>query len=520
MNKGNRVTKSPTQQLASYLEVARSKAKGQVVKSSDIDRVVRERLTAAGYLSKVMNGWYLLSKPTGVGTSTLWYSNYWSFIKEYMQDRFGQDYCLTPESSLEVHAGSNIISRQITIITKKASNENIELLHGTSILLYQDERNFPTTMTQKNGLNIIPLSDALCRVAPKYYLTNTLNMEICLRLIGSPAEISRILLETNSAASANRILGAYKALKEDAFVNQIEKDLLAAGYSINIINPFEEKKLFLSSSGRIASPYSGRIAAMWAKMRKDVLQIFPKEPGLPNAKKILSIIEQLYKEDSYHSLSIEGYHVTPELIEKIQEGKWSPELDMNDGRQKDALAAKGYYGAFQQVMVSSAKVLKGDSSGKVFYDDLQNWYRELFKPAVQAGILEANQLAGYRNLPVYISGARHVPPPAGAVLDSMKTLENLLQDETSAAVRAVLGHFIFVFIHPYMDGNGRIGRFILNLMLISGGYNWTVIRVSERNRYMETLEVASVDGDIRPFAEFALSEMKYWKLQSSKLSKR
>ena len=125
------------------------------------------------------------------------------------------------------------------------------------------------------------------------------------------------------------------------------------------------------------------------------------------------------------------------------------------------------------------------------------------------GILKAGDLAGYRNHQVYISGARHVPPPAEAVLDSMKTLEKLLLEEKSAAVRAILGHFIFVFIHPYMDGNGRIGRFILNLMLVSGGYNWTVIRVSERNRYMAALESASVDGNIVPFTEFVLSSGLY-----------
>ena len=133
---------SPNKQLASYLVTARSRAKGQVLRSSDLRRVVRERLTAAGYLFKVMNGWYLLAKPTGEGSTTLWYSNYWNFIREYLKERFGQDYCLTPESSLDLHAGSNLISRQITVITKKASNETVELLHDTSVFLYQDEKNF------------------------------------------------------------------------------------------------------------------------------------------------------------------------------------------------------------------------------------------------------------------------------------------------------------------------------------------------------------------------------------------
>lgn len=517
MNTVKATINNPNKQLAAYLEAARSKAKGQVIRSSDLDRVVRERLTTAGYLSKVMNGWYLLSKPTGAGTTTLWFSNYWDFIREYLNERFGQDYCLTPESSLDLHAGSNIISRQVTVITKKASNETIELLHNTSILLYQDKKNFPTIVVQKNGLNMIPLADSICRASPNYFLTNTLNMEICLKLIGSPAEISRVLLESKAASAANRIIGAFISLNDQTTASQIEKDLVAAGYSISPVNAFEERKLFLSARERIVSPYAGRIAAMWARMREEILKVFPPEPGLVNTKKTLSIIEQLYKEDSYHSLSIEGYHVTPELIEKIQEGKWSPELDASNGKQKDALAAKGYHEAFQQVLSSVSKVLTSENSGKVFNDDIQNWYRELFKPVVQAGILEAIQLAGYRNHQVYISGARHVPPPADAVLDSMKTLEKLLSEEESAAVRAVLGHFIFVFIHPYMDGNGRMGRFILNLMLVSGGFNWTVIRVSERKKYMEALEAASVEGNIKPFAEFVLSEMTYWSERTAKL---
>jgi Fic family protein len=81
----------------------------------------------------------------------------------------------------------------------------------------------------------------------------------------------------------------------------------------------------------------------------------------------------------------------------------------------------------------------------------------------------------------------------------MPELIALLEDESSAAVRAVLGHFMFVFIHPYIDGNGRVGRFLMNTMLASGGYPWTVIHMEQRLEYMAALEAASSQGDIRPF---------------------
>ncbi|SHM62742.1 Fic family protein [Flavobacterium xinjiangense] len=84
----------------------------------------------------------------------------------------------------------------------------------------------------------------------------------------------------------------------------------------------------------------------------------------------------------------------------------------------------------------------------------------------------------------------------------MHILFQLLEQETEAAVRAVLGHFTFVFIHPDMDGNGRMGRFLMNTILASGGYPWTVIPVEKRAEYMQALEQASSHQDISPFSKF------------------
>jgi Fic family protein len=83
----------------------------------------------------------------------------------------------------------------------------------------------------------------------------------------------------------------------------------------------------------------------------------------------------------------------------------------------------------------------------------------------------------------------------------MPALFDLLEHEEEASVRVVLGHFMFVYIHPYMDGNGRIGRFLMNLMLASGGYPWTIVPLERRTDYMAALESASVGGDIKPFAK-------------------
>jgi Fic family protein len=78
----------------------------------------------------------------------------------------------------------------------------------------------------------------------------------------------------------------------------------------------------------------------------------------------------------------------------------------------------------------------------------------------------------------------------------------LLKDEPESSVRVVLGHFVFVYIHPYMDGNGRMGRFLMNVMLAGGGYPWVIIPMDKRDGYMAALESASVEQDIAPFAMF------------------
>jgi len=84
----------------------------------------------------------------------------------------------------------------------------------------------------------------------------------------------------------------------------------------------------------------------------------------------------------------------------------------------------------------------------------------------------------------------------------MPVIFELLEEETEPSVRAVLGHSIFFFIHPCMDGNGRIGRFLMNAMLASGGYLWTIRPVERRDEYMQALEQASIGQDITSFASF------------------
>ncbi len=171
------------------------------------------------------------------------------------------------------------------------------------------------------------------------------------------------------------------------------------------------------------------------------------------------------------------------------------------------MAAKGYLAAFRLVEKSVRRVLSGEKAGRVVRKDYQDWYRALFSESVRAGLLEAYHLAGHRNAPVLIRASRHVPPPHAAVNDAMAALLDSLESEQEPIVRALLGHWLFGFIHPYMDGNGRIARFLMNVMMASGGYPWTIVRSTRRKAYLDALEAASAKQNILPFANFVREEM-------------
>ena len=237
-------------------------------------------------------------------------------------------------------------------------------------------------------------------------------------------------------------------------------------------------------------------------MTTPVTDGFPRPPDCPaDIDLLLARIEDVYLTDAYHSLSIEGYHVSPTLIDRVRRGGWNPD-NPADRVHRDALAARGYWQAYQAVRNSVRRAVAGEPPGAVAEADHRTWYRELFAPSVAAGIIQPADLTGYRNAPVYIQSSMHVPPSPPAVRDAMPALFDLLREETNPAVRAVLGHFLFVYVHPYPDGNGRIGRLLMNLMLTAAGYPWTVIPVERRDTYMAALEAASVRQDIGPFTHF------------------
>jgi len=496
---------TPQEKLASSLEALKQlqDKSGMIVRSDDLSRTHRERLVENGFLHEVMRGWYIATSPSDrPGDTTPWYASYWDFAARYLTDRFGDDWCLGPEASLSLHAGSWAVPPQLLVRAPRGSNKPIALPHNTSIYDMRVDLPDAADMQVENGVRFYTAPAALIAAAPAIFEQQPLNLRVVLAGQQNASALLAKLLEGGHSIIAGRLAGAFRNIGRDRIADDILKTMSSAGYTVRETDPFQAR-LAIDLPKRELSPAATRIRLLWHKLREGVIDAFPKSPGLSNdADAYLARIDDAFVTDAYHSLSIEGYRVSPELIERVRSGDWNPDNIAKDREQQDALAARGYWQAFQEVKKSVSAVLKNENPGEVADNDHGNWYRELFGASVAAGIIKAADLAGYRNDRVFIRNSMHTPLAPRAVTDAMTVFFELLTDETDPAVRVVLGHFVFVYIHPYMDGNGRMGRFLMNLMLAAGGYPWTVVPVERRRDYMAALEQASVQEDIVPFAQF------------------
>ena len=495
---------TPQAKLADSLGVLKTlQDKGIVaVRASDLKRTHLERLTKNGFLQLVMKGWYIPSSPHDArGETTAWFASFWDFCASYLTERFGSDWCIAPEQSLSLHAGNETVPPQLLVRAPKGSNKPTNLLHGTSLFDVRAAMPEAKDIVELGNLRLFSAARALIEVGENYFRQKSTDARTVLALFPDASEVLAHLLDGGHSVIAGRLAGAFRNIGRDRIADEIIKSMEAAGYTVRESDPFETR-LDLTLPKRETSPYAGRIRLMWQTMRESVIENFPSNPGLPNdIDAYLKRVEDSYVTDAYHSLSIEGYRVSPELIERVRSGDWNPDSD-EDRKHRDAMAAHGYHLAFQAVKKSVAAVLKNENPGTVADRDHGDWYRELFTSSVNAGIIKAADLAGYRSDRVFIRHSSHVPLAPPAVRDAMPVFFELLGGRIDPAVRVVLGHFVFVYIHPYMDGNGRMGRFLMNVMLAGGGYPWTIVPVERRDDYMAALEEASAKQNIVPFATF------------------
>lgn len=161
------------------------------------------------------------------------------------------------------------------------------------------------------------------------------------------------------------------------------------------------------------------------------------------------------------------------------------------------MAVQGYTIAYGQVL---ERARRRDLIDAELILDL---YEALFRPSVDAGITDTAALRGWRTGTVGLRGWRYVPPNPKKIPDLIAGLERFAaRVGLDPVTRALLVHLEFVTIHPFLDGNGRLGRLLMNYALLAAGLPWVTIRNDERIPFFRAIERAQVDAEAASFVEF------------------
>ena len=192
--------------------------------------------------------------------------------------------------------------------------------------------------------------------------------------------------------------------------------------------------------------------------------------------------EEFLIEYTYNSNAIEGNTLTLQETALVLEG-----VTIDKKPLKDHLEAVGHRDAFLYVL----ELVRNKTPISDF----------VIKQIHTLVLMDRPEDRGvYRRIPVRIMGAFHEPTDPVLVPEQM---EKLVKDfaankKIHPIEKAALFHLKFEGIHPFVDGNGRTGRLILNLMLMQAGYPPINVKYSDRKRYYEVFDSFYRDGDASP----------------------
>ncbi|AOJ84017.1 cell filamentation protein Fic [Burkholderia savannae] len=223
---------------------------------------------------------------------------------------------------------------------------------------------------------------------------------------------------------------------------------------------------------------SNQTAALLNMIDADKATLDAARPLPPHT--VASLREKLLLEWTYHSNAIEGNTLTLRETKVVLEGI--------------TVGGKSLREHFEATNHRDAIVYVEDIVSKA--ETLSEWQIRNIHSLVLKGI-DAEEAGRYRRENVVIAGAsttspdfRHLPAEMAALIDWCEATSDMHPVERAAEL-----HTRFGKIHPFVDGNGRTGRLLLNFELMKAGYPAAIIRKEDRLAYYDSLDKACVSGD-------------------------
>ena len=232
-----------------------------------------------------------------------------------------------------------------------------------------------------------------------------------------------------------------------------------------------------------------KFAAIFARVDSLKNELDKRRPLTSGEVRRLS--EEFLIEYTYNSNAIEGNTLTLQETAMVLEG-----VTIDKKPLKDHLEAVGHRDAFLYVQDVVKKNIPFEE--------------HIIKKIHTLVLMDRPEDRGiYRRIPVRIMGAFHEPPQPIMVPELMESLIKELKNKKLHPIESVsLFHLKFEGIHPFIDGNGRTGRLILNLSLMQNGYPPINVKYADRKRYYEAFDSYFRDGSSAAMTEMIASYLE------------
>ncbi len=183
-----------------------------------------------------------------------------------------------------------------------------------------------------------------------------------------------------------------------------------------------------------------------------------------------------------NSACIEGNSITLEQVVSITKG-YNVKCDGNFAR-----CVFNHYKAYQMVVDHASKKLELTED---FFKDV---HEQLMDGIIAGGL--------YRNVDIRVNGSKHTPCSYIKVYDRMNKFFYDINNYTGSVVeQAAYAHLQIAKVHPFLDGNGRMARLMMNYVLIANGYFPVSIPMKRREEYFNCLEEFKVNKTMKPFLD-------------------
>ncbi|ODN05094.1 Adenosine monophosphate-protein transferase FICD [Orchesella cincta] len=216
--------------------------------------------------------------------------------------------------------------------------------------------------------------------------------------------------------------------------------------------------------------------------REQLLQLPQSSYALRRVRK------EAYFQHIYHSAGIEGNTMTLSQTRQVLETR----IAVGGKSIVEHNEILGLDAALRFINMSLVNRI-----GRISVDDILSIHKHLM------GFVDPEEAGKFRRTQVYVGN--HVPPRPKDIASQMDQLIEWLNSEEALSLHpihyAAIAHYKLVYVHPFLDGNGRTSRLLMNWILMQADYPAVIIRKQDRQLYYDHLNAAN-KGDVRPFIRF------------------